>query len=57
MPQIIIRDKTGGGNRLSSTNDDSSDQITVTGSQVIVDSGKSVTVTFSPSQITVDLAE
>lgn len=58
MPQVIIKRK---GDSRRSTNSENqsvnlSDEIIVTGDQVIVNSEASVTVTYAESEIVVDLA-
>lgn len=56
MPQIIIKNRDGGGSRKSAESY-FADQVQVVGDQVSVESAKSVTVTYQENQIVIDLAE
>lgn len=58
MPQVIIKRKSVIRNISvnDAPNNNLSDEITVTGDQVIVNSDASVTVTYAESEIVVDLA-
>jgi len=59
MPQVIIKRNSVIRNKsaIDAENNNLSDEIIVTGDQVIVNSEASITVTFAESEIVVDLAQ
>lgn len=56
MPQVIIKRKSL-VKSSEANNKTQSDEVIITGDQVVINSDSSVTVTFGESDITVDLAE